>query len=92
MTVKDESKQTITINAADTERLVNKMTRDYEFNTTRESATSIAVSSFAVVHQVSVPLCFNKSGRYDDAWSTDAAVRSAAANYEQLVKLANNLK
>ena len=90
LTVTDESGEKITIHADDSERLVNKMTRDYEFDTNRESAKSIAVSSFAVVHQVSTPLCFNKSKRYDDAWSTKAAVRNAAKNYEQLVKLANN--
>ena len=90
LTVTDESGEVITIHADDSERLVNKMTRDYEFDTNRESAKSIAVSSFAVVHQVSTPLCFNKSKRYDDAWSTKAAVRNAAKNYEQLVKLANN--
>lgn len=90
LTVTDEAKQQITINADDKERLVNKMARDYEFDTNRESASSIAVSSFAVVHQTSTPLCFNKSKRYDDAWSSKAAVQAAAKNYGQLVKLANN--
>ena len=90
LTVTDEAKQQIVINADDKERLVNKMTRDYEFDASRESASSIAVSSFAVVHQISTPLCFSKSKRYDDAWRTEAAVQTAARNYGQLVKLANN--
>ena len=91
LTVRDEAGQSVIINAADTEKLVNKMTRDYEFDTSRESASSIAVSSFAVVHQIDTPLCYNKSKRYDDAWSSRAAVQAAAKNYGQLVKLANNI-
>lgn len=94
LTVKDESGQTITIDAGDNSRLVNKMTRDYEFDNVKESATSIAVSSFAVVHQISTPLCFypDTNGRYDAKWSTEAAVEAAARNYQQLVKSANNIK
>lgn len=80
----------VLIKADDGQRLVNKMTRDYEFDASKESAKSIAVSSFATVHQISTPLCFNESGRYDDAWSTNAAKQAVTANYEQLVKLANN--
>lgn len=92
LTVKDEAGQTITINANDSQRLVNKMTRDYEFDKVKESATSIAVSSFAVVHQISTPLCFSTTGRYDAAWNTQAAMEAAAQNYKQLVKSANNVK
>lgn len=90
LTVQDEAGQTLTFNANDTQKLVNKMTRDYEFDADRESASSIAVSSFAVVHQTSTPLCYSKSKRYDDAWRTEAAVQATARNYGQLVKLANN--
>lgn len=67
LTVKDEFGQEIEIYADDNQRLVNKMTRDYEYDDAVQP-TSIAVSSFAVVHQVSKPLCHSKSGRYDDAW------------------------
>lgn len=90
LTVKDEFGQKVIINADDDQKLVNKMTRDYEYDAGKMVATSIAVSSFAVVHQIDVPLCFSKSGRYDDSWSTEAAVQAVTANYEQLVKLANN--
>ncbi len=92
LTVKDASGKTVTINANATDKLVNKMTRDYEFDKERESATSIAVSSFAAVHQVSEPLCHTTTGRYDGAWSTAAARKAAAKNYEQLKKTANNFK
>ena len=51
------------------ERIVNKMARDYEFDQDKKTATSIAVSSFAVIHQVSTPLCYSKSKRYDDTWA-----------------------
>ena len=87
LTVKDEAGQTIQIKANDAERLSNKMTRDYEFDQAKESAKAIAVSSFAVVHQVSTPLCYSTSGRYDDNWS-----KASARSYRQLVNLANNIK
>ena len=92
LTVKDASGRTIQIDANDTKRLVNKMTRDYEYDQEKESATAIAVSSFAAVHQVSIPLCFNASKRYDDAWKSPAAMNAAVQNYPQLVKTANNYK
>ena len=93
LTVKDESGKTHTINAADEDtRLVNKMTRDYEFDKVKENAAAIAVSSFAVVHQISEPLCYEESGRYDKNWATRAAVEQAIQNYSQLVKMVNNFK
>lgn len=52
-----------TINA-NSSALVNAMTRDYVYNDQAAQATAIANSSFAVVHQVSKPLCFEKE-RYD---------------------------
>ena len=55
---------TWTIDANASDRIVNKMARDYEYNDTKANATSIAVSSFAVIHQVSTPLCYNKDGIY----------------------------
>ena len=69
LTVTDAAEQSIVIDANDTERIVNKMARDYEFDQDKKTATSIAVSSFAVIHQVSTPLCYSKSKRYDDTWA-----------------------
>lgn len=69
LTVTDAAEQSIVIDANDTERIVNKMARDYEFDQDKKTATSIAVSSFAVIHQVSTPLCYSKSKRYDDTWT-----------------------
>lgn len=93
LTVRDHSGQTITINANSSDKLVNKMTRDYEFDSNATgSPSSIAVSSFAAVHEVSTPLCYTTSGRFDAQWSTAAARKAAARNYKQLVYKANNLK
>lgn len=78
----------ITINANSTDKLVNKMVRDYEFDLPKASATSIAVSSFAVVHQISEPLSFEENGRYDNAWNGV----EKTLNYARLVNLANNIK
>lgn len=59
LTVTDATGHSIRIDANSTTRLVNKMTRDYEFDARAASAKNISVSSFAVVHQVSEPLRYN---------------------------------
>ena len=92
LTVKDNSGKSVVIDAGNTAKLVNKMTRDYEFDQNKTSATSIAVSSFAAVHEISEPLCYNSDGRYDAGWRTAAAKQAAARNYKQLLKMANNYK
>lgn len=92
LSVKDYSGKTVIIDANSSTKFVNKMTRDYEFDQNRTSAKSIAVSSFAVVHEIDEPLCFNKDGRYDSKWKTAAAKQAAAKNYKQLLQMANNYK
>ena len=89
LTINDASGNTITVDAKNASLLSNKMTRDYEYNNVKNSATSIAVSSSAVVHEVSVPLCYTTTGRYDDKWSTNAARKAAAKNYSATKKLSN---
>ena len=68
--VTDIAGNTITINGNDTKKLVNYMTRDYTFY-----KSMINTSSFTAIHEVSEPLCINKSKRYDDrfASNTEAA-------------------
>lgn len=92
LSVSDASGKTITVDAKNASHLSNKMTRDYEYNTVKNSATSIAVSSTAVVHEISTPLCYTTTGRYDDKWSTSAARKAAAKNYSATKKLSNNFK
>ena len=66
LTVSDlKAGHSIAINASDTQRLVNKMTRDYWFNSGKASASAILTSSFCSVHQISEPLYNNASGRFD---------------------------
>ncbi len=93
LSVKDAvaGKSPLIINANSTDKLVNKMARDYEFNDLKESATSIAVSSFTTVHQISDPLGYTENGRYDEKWATPAAIKAAGKNYQQLKQFANNL-
>ena len=73
--VTDLAGNTITINGndSDREKLVNYMTRDYTFY-----KWMINTSSFAAIHEISEPLCINKSKRYDDrfASNTEAAKQS----------------
>ena len=59
LTVTDATGHSVKIDARSTTKLVNRMTRDYEFDTRATSAKSISVSSFAVVHQISEPLKAN---------------------------------
>lgn len=90
LSVTDEAK-TITINAKGN-LLVNKMTRDYEFDKNAQSATAINVSSFAAVHEINQPLSYTRDGMYNANWSTAAAKKQAAKNYQQTLKQVKNLK
>ena len=56
----------VTVNAGSP--LVNIMTRDYVFDDVNSVAKKISSSSFTTVHGISVPLCYNVSGRYDDGF------------------------
>lgn len=57
---------TVTVSANDSQKIVNKMTRDYWFNAKKTSATSIITSSFCAVHQISEPLYGNASGKFNE--------------------------
>ncbi|MBQ9640010.1 MAG: hypothetical protein IJV06_00370 [Bacteroidaceae bacterium] len=82
ITVTDASGTAHIINANDASKVCNKMTRDYWLNNDRRYASSIATSSFCVIHEVTEPFYYNKSKRYDAAWAsndpTQDAVWSAA--------------
>ena len=67
---KNPSNVLATINANDHSKVVNKMTRDYWFNTAKANASAIETSSFCAVHQISAPL------------TTPAAARTNV-NYER---------
>ena len=67
LTVSDmKAGHSVTISASDTNRLVNKMARDYWFDNTKTSATAIVTSSFCAVHQISEPLYGNASGKFNE--------------------------
>ena len=85
LTVSDlKSGHTVTVNGGDASRMVNKMTRDYWFNSSKLTASAIETSSFCAVHQISEPLYGESSGRFDDEWSSRAAARKAQQTYERL--------
>lgn len=71
MTVKDNADNAVHINAASTGKVTNFMTRDYVFSGSRNTG-KIETSSFAVVHEIGTPLCYDKSGRYDAAWKSNS--------------------
>lgn len=66
LAVRDQAGHTVTVNASDNGRVVNKMTRDYWFNTDKRQATAIETSSFCAVHQISEPLYGNASGKFNE--------------------------
>lgn len=68
LTVTDAANVKHTVDAANSAQLSNLMTRDYWLNTRRESATSIATSSFCAVHEITEPLYNSSNKRYDAAW------------------------
>lgn len=88
ITISDRQGQTITIKANDSQKLVNKMTRDYVFSRTENKTTGqitkkLTTSSFAAVHQISTPLCSHSNGRYDTLW-TGAGARKRLADFRKL--------
>ena len=88
ISVKDMvSGRTVTVNAADASKTVNRMTRDYWFDSSKTTASSITTSSFCAVHQISEPL-YGISGRFDTEWASRAAFEKAMQTYLQ--QKANN--
>lgn len=77
ITLTDASGATQTISASGN-LLSNKMTRDFIFDSPARSASTISTSSFAVVHEINKPLCFNTSGTFD-AWKNSAHAKVMAA-------------
>lgn len=81
LTVTDNNGQQITIDAADYGKVTNTMARDYVINS---RSHLISTSSFAVVHQISTPLCQHKNtNRYDAAW-TGANARQQLRDFRKL--------
>ena len=79
LTVTDKRGNSININST-SNKIVNKMTRDFMFNLIATRASSISASSFAVVHQISTPLnAHADSDRYDALWSGSNAKSKLAA-------------
>lgn len=77
LVVKDLRGQEIVVDAADGTKMVNQMARDFVIDSRRKS---ISTSSFAVVHQISTPLCAHKdTDRYDAAWTGAGARQRMAA-------------
>ena len=74
------------VDASDGSKLVNKMARDYWFNSSRTSATEIYTSSFCAVHEISEPFYVYASKRFNDAWSSREAKARSQKKYKQLKK------
>lgn len=79
LTVTDHRGQQITISANDASKMSNVMTRDYVI-----ASQQINTSSFAVIHQISTPLCTHAdTDRYDALW-TGANARQKLAHFRKL--------
>lgn len=74
-------------NSQDVIKPYNLLARDSNFDSpVANTATSIANSSYAVVHQVAKPLNFmeNFNGRYDGEWASPAKAKAFLAKYRIL--------
>lgn len=54
--------------------MVNEMTRDFEFDKNKTSATYVTASSFAVIHELSTPLSYDPNGDLSPSNSTVQAL------------------
>lgn len=86
LTVQDVAGVNHVIDATDGSKLVNKMARDYWFNTSRNNATEIYTSSFCAVHEIAEPFYVYESKRFNDAWSSREAKALMLKEYKQLKK------
>ena len=72
LTVTDGGGQTHQIDANNSSRLSNIMARDYWLNKQPgQGNNSIKTSSFCVIHEITEPLYFDKTLKYNAAWETD---------------------
>ncbi len=77
MTVTDNNGQAIVMDGS---KLTNQMARDFVIDSKKHS---ISTSSFAVIHQISTPLCSHKdTNRYDTTW-TGSGARERLKAYRQ---------
>ncbi|MBQ8059895.1 MAG: fasciclin domain-containing protein [Prevotella sp.] len=70
LTVKDNAGKTVNIVYGNEN--ANILARDI----VRAAKNTIDYSSFVTIHGINTPLCFNKSGRYDDKWNTSAGAKA----------------
>jgi len=91
MEVRDISGRPITINGNSSDKMVNQMARDFIFNGTATTSTSLVSSSFSAIHEISSPLCLNTSKRYDDMWRTASAKRRLIGHQKMAIARAKKL-
>ncbi|MDO5446759.1 MAG: fasciclin domain-containing protein [Prevotellaceae bacterium] len=70
----------------------NILARDYVFDASKESASSIVSSSFVVIHEVDDAMNFEASKRYDSQWANVKAKARTKANYKKNLQLIKYLK
>ena len=63
--VTDANGHTVTVDASNSGKMVNKMTRDFWFNADKTAATTFETSSFCAVHQISEPLYNDNTGSFN---------------------------
>ena len=70
---------THTVDANATGRVANAMARDYWFNSSRTSATSITTSSFCAVHEIATPFYLYKDAQGKPSWNPNVVMAGAKA-------------
>ena len=77
--VTDAIGMTHTVDANATGRVANAMARDYWFNSSRTSATSITTSSFCAVHEIATPFYLYKDAQGKPSWNPNVVMAGAKA-------------
>ena len=82
--VTDGAGVTHTVDASNSSTLVNKMARDYWFDASRQSATSIETSSFCAIHEITEAFMTEEQGEYggyDEELQSAKAIKKAKQKY-----------
>lgn len=82
LTVRDGGNQTHSINANNSSQLSNIMTRDYWLNNEPGSnINGIRTSSFCVIHEITSPLYFDKTLKYNGTWVAEDFTKQDLLDY-----------
>lgn len=90
LVVKDNAGISHTIDSSSSTFLSNIMARDFEFDAEASKATYVKTSSFAVIHEISTPLFYTTTKKFNSNWNSKTNLAKTIRKYKSL-KASNNL-